>query len=317
MVDFARAKRVTIRHDLDADEWAHQEKMAFLWGGSSIEPPPRGTWLKEILMARMKCVHPLCGGRVTYGDRGDHDTMLDIDGDDDGESALDSIMQNSLVQEPVITEENTFDRISLKEEVREGKWRSSRIKMLIEKVQEQLHKDSEGKILIFDEFLQSLDIVSVALTENKILYEEFNGHMSLEDRDQAKGRFMDPRDKARIMLITIQCGGIGLNLMEANKVFILTPRWNPQLDQQAIARANRNGQLREVTVWDFYCDDSMERHVKKRRHTKMIKEFLVLNPDGVPSKTIEEMATWDEETFNLNVKPCSSFILKPITDKSR
>jgi len=105
---------------------------------------------------------------------------------------------------------------------------------------------TEGKIIVVDDFLQSLDVVSNALRAAGIEFLTFNGHMTLEERDEVRARFNDPDDPVRVMLATIQCFGLGLTLVEANHMFILTPRWNPAADAQAIARVNRIGQPRKV-----------------------------------------------------------------------
>ncbi|KAI4604934.1 hypothetical protein J4E80_010862 [Alternaria sp. BMP 0032] len=105
-----------------------------------------------------------------------------------------------------------------------------------------LHESkSEGKIIITDEFLQTLEVVSNALRATGIEFLEFNGHMSLKERDAVRKRFNDPEDQVRVMLATIQCFGLGLNLVEATNMFILTPRWNPAIDVQAASRINRIG----------------------------------------------------------------------------
>ncbi|KAI4690293.1 hypothetical protein J4E81_007445 [Alternaria sp. BMP 2799] len=101
---------------------------------------------------------------------------------------------------------------------------------------------TEGKIIVADEFLQSLDVVSNALRAAGIEFLTFHGHMTLKERDEVRARFDDPDDPVRVMLATIQCFGLGLTLVEANHMFILKPRWNPATDAQAVARVNRISQ---------------------------------------------------------------------------
>jgi len=87
-----------------------------------------------------------------------------------------------------------------------------------------------------------LDVVSNALRAAGIEFLTFNGHITLKERDEVRARFNNPDDPVRVMLATIQCFGLGLTLVEANHMFILTPQWNPAADAQAISRVDRISQ---------------------------------------------------------------------------
>jgi SNF2 family DNA or RNA helicase len=54
-----------------------------------------------------------------------------------------------------------------------------------------------------------------------------------------------------VFLIQIKAGGVGLNLQEASRVYIMAPAWNPATELQAIGRADRTGQKRAVVVKKF------------------------------------------------------------------
>ena len=106
----------------------------------------------------------------------------------------------------------------------EKDWHSTRVNKLIEQFLSLHESKSEGKIIITDEFLQTLDVVSNALRATGIEFPEFDGHMTLKERDAVRERFDDPEDKVRVMLVIIQCFGLGLTLVQATNMFILTPR---------------------------------------------------------------------------------------------
>lgn len=53
----------------------------------------------------------------------------------------------------------------------------------------------------------------------------------------------------KILLISLRAGGVGLNLTSANTVFLIDPWWNEAVENQAINRAFRIGQKRQVTVY--------------------------------------------------------------------
>jgi SNF2 family DNA or RNA helicase len=51
------------------------------------------------------------------------------------------------------------------------------------------------------------------------------------------------------LLISLKAGGLGLQLVAANVVFLMDPWWNPSVEQQAIDRCHRIGQKKEVHVY--------------------------------------------------------------------
>jgi SNF2 family DNA or RNA helicase len=55
----------------------------------------------------------------------------------------------------------------------------------------------------------------------------------------------------KVFLISLKAGGVGLNLAEANSVFLMDPWWNPAIEQQAIDRVYRLGQRNPVIVTRF------------------------------------------------------------------
>jgi SNF2 family DNA or RNA helicase len=62
----------------------------------------------------------------------------------------------------------------------------------------------------------------------------------------------------RIFIVSLKTAGVGLNLVAANKVFLMDPWWNPGVEDQAIERVHRIGQEREVEVVRFIMDRSIE-----------------------------------------------------------
>lgn len=64
----------------------------------------------------------------------------------------------------------------------------------------------------------------------------------------------------KVFLISLKAGGVGLNLAEADYVFILDPWWNPAAEAQAIGRSHRIGQKNSVFVYRFITRDSIEEN---------------------------------------------------------
>lgn len=84
-----------------------------------------------------------------------------------------------------------------------------------------------------------------------------------------------------LFLLTTRVGGLGINLTSANKVIIFDPDWNPMVDLQATDRALRIGQKREVTIYRFIVDDTIE---EKIYHRQIFKKFMADKILQDPSK---------------------------------
>lgn len=67
-----------------------------------------------------------------------------------------------------------------------------------------------------------------------------------------------------MFILTTRVGGLGINLTAANKVIIFDPDWNPMVDVQATERALRIGQQRDVTIYRFISEETIEERIYHR-----------------------------------------------------
>ncbi|XXG98291.1 myosin II light chain [Hypoxylon texense] len=93
--------------------------------------------------------------------------------------------------------------------------------------------------------------------------------------------------------MSIETGAVGLNLTVANQVHIVEPQWNPSVEEQAVARALRMGQTREVTIVRYVMEKTVERNIvdlqqKKKKLAKFT--FDTGAEDGV-SETLKDLKT--------------------------
>lgn len=122
------------------------------------------------------------------------------------------------------------------------------------------------KVLIFSQFVKQLSIYRKHFEENGIPYVYLDG--STQNRGDVVKRFQED-EKTRVFLISIKAGGVGLNLTEADYVFILDPWWNPAVEQQAIDRTHRIGQTKNVFIYKFITKDSVEEKILALQHRKL------------------------------------------------
>lgn len=113
------------------------------------------------------------------------------------------------------------------------------------------------KTIVFCQFHKEMDILTEELGP-KYRVVRLDGNVPTEDRQELidffnlsvrkSGKPFDADCPAPVFLIQVKTGGQGLNLQAATRVYITSPSWNPATELQAIARAHRTGQTREVHV---------------------------------------------------------------------
>ncbi|MBL7863808.1 MAG: DEAD/DEAH box helicase [Cyclobacteriaceae bacterium] len=135
------------------------------------------------------------------------------------------------------------------------------------------------KLLIFSQFVKHLDIVKELLNSKKIDFAYLDGS-SMDRKDQVEKFNKDPNLK--IFLISIKAGGLGLNLTQADYVFILDPWWNPAVEQQAIDRAHRIGQKKKVFTYKFITRNTVEEKILHlQKHKLKLSENLITTEESI------------------------------------
>ena len=127
--------------------------------------------------------------------------------------------------------------------------------------------EENHKVLIFSSFVKHLRIIEKYVNAQAFGYEMLIG--STRNRQQVVDRFQnDPN--TQLFLISIKAGGVGLNLTAADYILVLDPWWNPAVENQAIARAHRLGQDKQVFVYRFISADTVEEKIRKLQESKLL-----------------------------------------------
>ncbi|THH32586.1 hypothetical protein EUX98_g1602 [Antrodiella citrinella] len=137
---------------------------------------------------------------------------------------------------------------------------STKMKAMMEDLRSWAESHPDEKTLIISQWTQCLSLVSDYLMEHNFVHVKYQGNMSRAQRDTAVRVFMS-KDKAKIMLMSLKCGGVGLNLTRANRVISLDLGWSEAIESQAFDRVHRLGQQREVFVERLVVKDTVEDRV--------------------------------------------------------
>ncbi|KAF2215710.1 hypothetical protein CERZMDRAFT_34801 [Cercospora zeae-maydis SCOH1-5] len=132
------------------------------------------------------------------------------------------------------------------------------------------------KVLIFSQWTSLLDLLEIPIDGEGYGYRRYDGSMSATMRADAVDDFKDESQNVRIMLVSLKAGNAGLNLNMASQVIILDPFWNPYIEEQAIDRAHRIGQMRPVTVHRVLIQGTVEDRIIELQEKKrtLISEAL-------------------------------------------
>ncbi len=145
-----------------------------------------------------------------------------------------------------------------------------------------------NKVLVFSQFVKQLVLFKQHFDKHGIGYAYLDG--ATKNRDEAVRQFRQDAD-TRLFLISIKAGGVGLNLVEADYVFILDPWWNPAVEQQAIDRTHRIGQTRNVFIYKFITKDTVEEKILALQgRKKAIADTLITTEESfIKSLTREDI----------------------------
>ena len=120
------------------------------------------------------------------------------------------------------------------------------------------------RVLVFSQFTGYLKSISARLAEEGI------GHLYLDGSTRNRAEVIEAFTSGQepVFLISLKAGGFGLNLTEADHVFIMDPWWNPAAEQQAVDRIHRIGQEREVHVYRLVAEGTIEEKVMQLKASK-------------------------------------------------
>ncbi|EFX03790.1 snf2 family helicase [Grosmannia clavigera kw1407] len=133
-----------------------------------------------------------------------------------------------------------------------------------------------SRVLIFSQMSRLLDILEDYCVFRGYQYCRIDGSTAHEDRIAAIDEYNKPGSEKFVFLLTTRAGGLGINLTTADIVVLYDSDWNPQADLQAMDRAHRIGQTKQVVVYRFVTDNAIEEKVLERAAQKLRLDQLVI-----------------------------------------
>jgi SNF2 family DNA or RNA helicase len=144
------------------------------------------------------------------------------------------------------------------------------------------------KVLVFSQFVKHLTIFRKYFDAENIPYAYLDG--STKNRGEIVADYQE-NSSLKVFLISIKAGGVGLNLTQADYVFILDPWWNPAVEQQAIDRTHRIGQDKKVFIYKFIAKDTVEEKILalQNRKKRLASSLITTEESFIKSLTKEDI----------------------------
>ncbi|KAJ1930665.1 chromatin remodeling complex Adenosinetriphosphatase [Tieghemiomyces parasiticus] len=147
----------------------------------------------------------------------------------------------------------------------------TRLDQLLKRLREQ-----GSRVLIFSQMSRMLDILEDYCGFRGYEYCRIDGQTDHETRVSSIDEYNRPGSDKFVFLLTTRAGGLGINLVTADTVVMFDSDWNPQMDRQAQDRAHRIGQTRQVRVYRFVANGTMEERMLETAAQKLRLDQLVI-----------------------------------------
>ncbi|KAK4503968.1 hypothetical protein PRZ48_004883 [Zasmidium cellare] len=146
-------------------------------------------------------------------------------------------------------------------------------------------QDQGSRVLIFSQMSRVLDILEDYSVMRGHQYCRIDGSTAHEDRIAAIDEYNKEGSEKFLFLLTTRAGGLGINLTSADIVVLFDSDWNPQADLQAMDRAHRIGQTKQVMVFRFVTENAIEEKVLQRAAQKLRLDQLVIQQGRAQQQT--------------------------------
>jgi SNF2 family DNA or RNA helicase len=162
---------------------------------------------------------------------------------------------------------------------------SSKLDTLVDFLEDQV---SSHKVVVFSQFEQAIQLAGKRLTEAGIKWVAVTGKVSQADRDEATRKLQEDPE-TRVMLATIEAGGLGLTWTAADIAVFLDKHWTPKINEQAEDRLHRMGQRNSVTIVSLFAEDTVEERIEDILSGKA-RQFAEII-DGANTVTVQTYTT--------------------------
>ncbi|VAI43758.1 unnamed protein product [Triticum turgidum subsp. durum] len=150
---------------------------------------------------------------------------------------------------------------------------SSKISFLLQELESL--RSSGAKSIVFSQWTAFLDLLEIPLSRHGISFTRLDGTLNLQQREKVIREFSEDK-RILVLLMSLKAGGVGINLTAASNAFVMDPWWNPAVEEQAVMRIHRIGQMKSVSIKRFIVKGTVEERMEavQARKQRMISGAL-------------------------------------------
>ena len=176
----------------------------------------------------------------------------------------------------LITEESEFEALGLAEEEApvEALIAASGKLGVLDRLLQRL-RGSGNRVVIFSQFTMVLDVLEEYAEKRGHPFVRLDGSVSRARRAVDIMLFNRKDSPLFLFLASTRAGGLGINLQTADTCILYDSDWNPQPDEQAMARVHRIGQTRPVSIFRLVTANSVEERIMARAQKKLFLDAMV------------------------------------------
>ncbi|SPO30146.1 related to SWR1 - DEAH-box protein, putative RNA helicase [Ustilago trichophora] len=152
-------------------------------------------------------------------------------------------------------------------------------------------KAGNHRILIFTQMTRVLDILESFLNYHGYRYLRLDGATKVEQRQALTEKFnRDLRISA--FILSTRSGGLGINLTGADTVLFYDLDWNAAIEAQCMDRAHRIGQTRDVHIYRFVTEHTIEENMLRKANQKRLLDSVVIQEGEFNTETLAKRIDW-------------------------
>ncbi|KAG5844891.1 hypothetical protein ANANG_G00132980 [Anguilla anguilla] len=146
-----------------------------------------------------------------------------------------------------------------------------------------------SRVLIFSQMTRMLDILEDYCMWRNYGYCRLDGQTAHDERQKSINVYNEPNSPKFLFMLSTRAGGLGINLATADVVIIYDSDWNPQVDLQAMDRAHRIGQKKQVRVFRFITENTVEERIVERAEMKLRLDSIVIQQGRLVDQNLNKL----------------------------
>ncbi|EPQ31063.1 uncharacterized protein PFL1_01252 [Pseudozyma flocculosa PF-1] len=162
-----------------------------------------------------------------------------------------------------------------------------------------IRAQTDDRVVFVSNFTSTLDIMEGVLRKLRLKFVRLDGQTPQDERMNLVSNFNRADSSTFCFLLSAKSGGVGLNLIGANRLILFDSDWNPSTDQQAMARIHRDGQKKPCYIYRLLLSGTMDEKIYQRQLSKLALSDTLMNAGSAGSSKRSSDAFSREELLDI------------------